>query len=62
MISPHGPVSTDDFSTQTLSADDKENSFTPLEFESDDETGLKEHEILPNIHVLGSSSQESLQE
>ena len=35
------PCQTDDFSTQTLSADDRENSFTPLEFESDDETGLR---------------------
>ena len=56
------PCQTDDFSTQTTSADDKENSYTPLEFESDDETGSEEREISPNIQVLGSSSQEGLQE
>ena len=33
------PCQTDDFSTQTFSADDKENSCTALEFGSDDETG-----------------------
>ena len=56
------PCQTDDFSTQTLSADDKGNSFAQLEFESDDETGPEEQEIRSNIHVLGSSSQEGLQE
>ena len=50
------PCQTDDFSAQTFSADDKGNSFTPLEFESDDETGLEEQEILSDIHLLGSSS------
>ena len=54
------PCQTDDFSTQTISADGKENSYTPLE--SDDETGPEEQEISPNIQVLGSSSQEGLQE
>ena len=34
----------------------------PLEFESDDETGPEEQEIPHNIQVLGSSSQEGLQE
>ena len=53
---------TDDFSTQTFSAYDKENSYMPLEFESDDETGPEEQEIPHNIQVLGSSSQEGLQE
>ena len=62
VISPHGPVKHDDFSTQTLSADGKDNSFTPPEFESDDETGPEEQEVPPNIHVPGSSSQEGLEE
>ena len=56
------PCQTDDFSTQTFSADDKENSYTLLEFESDDETGPEEQDIPHNIQVLGSSSQEGLQE
>ena len=34
----------------------------PPEFESDDETGLEEQEIPHGIQVLGSSSQEGLQE
>ena len=53
---------TDDFSTRTISAYDKENSYMPLEFESDDETGPEEQEIPYNIQALGSSSQEGLQE
>ena len=53
---------TDDFSTQTFSAYDKENSYTPLVFESDDETGPEEQEIPHNIQVLGSNSQQGLQE
>ena len=53
---------TDDFSTQTFSAYDKENSYTPLEFESDNETGPEEQEIPHNMQVLGSRSQEGLQE
>ena len=52
---------TDDFSTKTISAYDKENSYMPLEFESDDETGPKEQGIPHNIQALGSSSQEGLQ-
>ena len=52
---------TDDFCTQSVSAYDKENSYTPLEFESDDETGPEEQEIPHNIQVLGSSSQKGLQ-
>ena len=51
----------DDFSTETSSAY-KENSYMPLEFESDDETGPGEREIPHNIQALGSSSQEGLQE
>ena len=52
----------DDFSTKTSSAYDKENSYMPLEFESDDETGPGKQEIPHNIQALGSSSQEGLQE
>ena len=56
------PCQIDDFSTQTFPAYDKENSYTPLEFESDDETGPEKQEIPHNVQVLGSSSQEGLQD
>ena len=61
-INPHNSVKLMISVLKTVSAYDKENSYVPFEFESDDETGPEEHEIPHNIQVLGSSSQEGLQE